>query len=76
MILPTKSIKPVDSLFCMASYVLQRLSGGGVHFDKLFDDVNEVYPKKITLEALVYCLDMLYLIDKVELKNEIIKAKF
>ena len=77
MILPTKIVKPVDSLYCMSAYAIEQLKGKeGMGFDDLLDELNNVYPKKITIEKMQQCLDFLFIIGKLELENETIKAIF
>jgi hypothetical protein len=77
MILPTKIVKPVDSLYCISAYVIEQLkSYGNMDFDDLLDRLNTVYPKKITIEKMQQCLDFLFIIGKLELENETIKAIF
>jgi threonyl-tRNA synthetase len=77
MILPTKIVKPVDSLYCMSAYAIEQLkSNGSMDFDDLLDELNNVYPKKITIEKMQQCLDFLFIIGKLELENETIKAIF
>jgi hypothetical protein len=77
MILPTKIVKPVDSLYCISAYVIEQLKiYGNMDFDDLLDRLNTVYPKKITIEKMQQCLDFLFIIGKLELENETIKAIF
>ncbi|EHU5127063.1 hypothetical protein RAX57_003069 [Vibrio parahaemolyticus] len=77
MILPTKVLKPVDSLYCISAYVVEILQGtDGVDFDALLDELNHVYPIEISIEKLQYCLDFLFILGKLELENETLKAVF
>ncbi|KJG19291.1 hypothetical protein UB37_19075 [Photobacterium iliopiscarium] len=77
MILPTKVVKPIDSLYCISAYVVELISSrNGVGFDDLLDDLNLIYPKAVTLETLQQCLDFLFILGKVELEDEIIKTTF
>lgn len=77
MILPTKIVKPVDSLYCISAYVIEQLKNyGNMGFDELLDRLNIVYPKKITIEKMQQCLDFLFIIGKLELEDETIKAIF
>jgi hypothetical protein len=77
MILPTKVLKPVDSLYCISAYVVEVLQGtDGVDFDVLLDELNRVYPIEISIEKLQYCLDFLFILGKLELENETLKAVF
>ncbi|EJH67136.1 hypothetical protein VCHE25_1091 [Vibrio cholerae HE-25] len=47
-----------------------------VEFNDLLDLVNQSYPKPVTIEKLQQCLDFLFIIGKLELKNETFKAVF
>ncbi|ASU21459.1 MULTISPECIES: ABC-three component system middle component 6 [Vibrio] len=77
MILPTKVLKPVDSLYCISAYVVEILQGtDGVDFDVLLDELNHAYPIEISIEKLQYCLDFLFILGKLELENETLKAVF
>lgn len=70
--MPTKIIKPVDSIFSISAYVIKTLEINDMSMDELFQEVNEIYYKEISLDKLVLSLNFLYLINKIELKNEII----
>ncbi|MEZ8311272.1 ABC-three component system middle component 6 [Vibrio splendidus] len=75
MILPTKVIKPVESLYCISAYVVDILiTNGGLDFDDLLDSLNQIYPIEITIEKLQYCLDFLFMLGKLELENETLKT--
>ena len=72
MLMPTKIIKPVDSLFSISAYVLKVLHGQNLNIDKLHDEVNKVYYKKISLEKIILSLNFLYITNKVRIENETI----
>ena len=72
MLMPTKIIKPVDSIFSISAFVLKALESNDMRIDELIEEVNKTYYKEISLDKLVLSLNFLYLINKVELKNEII----
>jgi len=77
MILPTKIVKPIDSLYCISAYITELLhSNEYMDFDDLLDKLNSIYPRKITIEKMQQCLDFLFIIGKLELENETIKAIF
>ncbi|MEM5503763.1 ABC-three component system middle component 6 [Shewanella frigidimarina] len=77
MILPTKVVKPIDSLYCISAYVIQLLSKyEAIDFDDLFDELNAIYPKNVSLERLQQCLDFLFIIGKLELEDETFKIIF
>lgn len=75
MIMPTKIIKPVDSLLSISATVLVILNNKRLTVDDLLEEVNRTYYKKISIDKLLLCVNFLYLIDKVEADNETIKAK-
>ena len=70
--MPTKIIKPVDSIFSISAFVIKALESNDMSMDELIEEVNKTYYKEISLDKLVLSLNFLYLINKVELKNEII----
>ncbi|MDX4069233.1 ABC-three component system middle component 6 [Aliarcobacter skirrowii] len=72
MLMPTKIIKPVDSIFSISAFVIKALEENDMNIDELIEEVNKVYYKRISLDKLILSLNFLYLINKVELKNEII----
>ncbi len=72
MVMPTKIIKPVDSIFSISAFVIKVLESNDMNLDELNEEVNKSYYKRISLDKLVLSLNFLYLINKIELKNEII----
>ena len=72
MLMPTKIIKPVDSIFSISAYVIKALETNDMNIDELFQKVNKTYYKEISLDRLILSLNFLYIINKIELKNEII----
>lgn len=76
MILPSKTVKPIDSLYCLSAYVVEILKEEDLEFNELLDLVNQSYPKTVTIEKIQQCLDFLFIIGKLELKNETFKAVF
>ena len=70
MLMPTKLIKPVDSIFSISAYVIKALEINAMNLDKLLEEVNTLYYKNIPLDKLMLSLNFLYLINKIELKNE------
>ena len=73
MILPTKTIQPVDSLLSISAFIIEILKEKELTLDDLFDEFNERYYKKITIEKLILSVDFLYMINKVMDNNAIIK---
>jgi len=72
MIMPTKVIKPVDSLISVSAIVIEILNENSMNIDDLLSEFNTRYYKKITIEKLILCLDFLFMIDKIKDENEII----
>ena len=72
MLMPTKIIKPVDSLFSISGYILKVLNGQNLNIDKLHNEVNKIYYKKVTLEKIILSLNFLYITDKIRIENETI----
>jgi hypothetical protein len=75
MILPTRSIKPIDSLFCIASYIIEEAKNKELTLDEIHKRLLKSYPKVITIETVILCINYLYIIGKLETQNEIIKIK-
>lgn len=75
MILPTKSIKPVDSLFCISSFIIEILKDGALAVDEVHRKLMSNYPKIISIETVISSINFLYIIGKVEMENETIKIK-
>jgi hypothetical protein len=76
MILPTKVLKPVDSLYCISAFVVEIMQSQqeGIEFDSLFDELNDIYSTEVSIERLQYCLDFLFIIGKLEIENETLKV--
>ena len=71
--MPTKIVKPVDSIFSISAYVIKILQEStSVDIDSLHEKINSTYYKKITFEQLLLSLNFLFIINKVDLKNETI----
>lgn len=76
MIMPSKTIKPIDSFINISSYIIQSLQVKELTIDEILNYVNKNHYRSINIEKLLLCLDLLYLINKIEIKNEVIKIKF
>jgi hypothetical protein len=75
MILPTKSIKPIDSLFCISSYIIELACNEQLTIDGIHSQLKNTYPAVITIETVILCINYLYIVGKLETDNEIIKIK-
>lgn len=73
MILPTKTIQPVDSLLSISALIIEILKEKEMTLDDLFDEFNKRYYKKIKIEKLILSVDFLYITNKVMDNNAIIK---
>ena len=76
MIVPSKTTPVIDSLICISAVILDILKLQNLQIDDLHEKLNIRYKKKVTIEKLILCLDFLYLIDKIEENNGIIRANF
>jgi hypothetical protein len=68
--MPTKVIKPVDSLLSLSSTIIEILNEKSMNIDELLSEFNARYYKKISIEKLILCLDFLFMIDKIKDENE------
>lgn len=75
MILPSKTVKPVDSIFCIAPFILSLIKDKEINLDELMELVNKTYPNKVSLEKFLLCLNFLFIVGKLEVNNEIVKIK-
>jgi len=75
MILPSKTIKPIDSIFCISSYVVKAIGSKELAIDEVYTKLIKIYPKKISMETLMLCFNFLFVIGKLESKNDIVKIK-
>lgn len=73
MIMPTKIIKPADSIISISAYILKILRNGSINTDSLLRELNTVYFKEITIEKMLLCLDFLFMIGKIRSDNDIIE---
>jgi len=72
MIMPTKIVKPADSLIVLSATIIEILQENSLNIDDLLLEFNNRYYKKITIEKLILSLDFLFMIDKIKDENEII----
>ena len=73
MIMPTKIVKPVDSIISISAYILKILKNGSINTDDLIRELNGVYFKEITIEKMLLCIDFLFIIGKIRSDNDIIE---
>lgn len=76
MILPSRTVKPVDSLFVIAAEIVGVVGKSKQHIDDTYSKLLEVYPKKVELEKFLLALNYLFITGKLEYQNEIIEIKF
>lgn len=75
MILPSKTIKPVDSLLYISSFVIKEMGNESLTVDEVLTKVNRSIQKKISIETLLLCFNYLYVVGKLESDNETVKIK-
>ncbi|MFS7312487.1 ABC-three component system middle component 6 [Rahnella rivi] len=69
--MPSKNIKPVDSIICTGAYVVDIVvNSGRLTFDELLSKLNIVYPKKLNSEHLALTINFLYMLGRVDIKND------
>lgn len=73
MILPTKTIQPVDSLLCISATIIEILNAKSLTIDDILYEFNKKYYKEISIEKLILALDFLYITGKIVNNNDIIK---
>jgi hypothetical protein len=73
MLMPTKIIQPVDSLFSISAFILKvMMLKEKMNIDEIYDEVNKIYYKKVSLEKIILSLNFLYIVDNVRIENEAI----
>lgn len=75
MILPSKIVKPAESLIYISSRILEVLYQSEMSVDEILEKINEDTKRKVTLKKVILGLNFLFIIDKIERKNEIIRIK-
>lgn len=73
--MPSKIVKPVDSIICISAYIIKLLKTENLHIDALYNNINDEYIKKISFEKYMLCLNFLYITNSIRIKNEIITVK-
>lgn len=73
MVMPTKIVKPVDSLIAISAYIIQTLKNKNMNVDDLLYALNQAYYKKIDIRKLLMCLDFLFMCGKIRNEDDVIK---
>ena len=73
MIMPTKIVKPADSIISISAYILKILKNGSINTDDLIKKLNEIYYKEISIEKMLLCLDFLFMIGKIRSDNDFVE---
>jgi hypothetical protein len=73
MLMPTKIIQPVDSLFSISAFILKVMAfQEKMNIDEIHEEVNKIYYKKVSLEKIILSLNFLFVVDKVRIEDEAI----
>lgn len=72
MILPTKTIQPVDSLVSISATILEILKIKTMSIDDLHEEFNTKYYKKISIEKLILAINFLFITNIIKDNDEII----
>ena len=75
MIVPTKVVKPNDSLGYIASEVIKQHGKGPLSVDDIWILVNKNSKISISMKKVILSINFLYMIDKIERENEVISIK-
>ena len=73
MIMPTKIVKPADSVISISAYILKILKNGSINTDDLIKKLNEIYYKEISIEKMILCIDFLFIIGKIRSDDDFIE---
>ncbi|WP_229932722.1 ABC-three component system middle component 6 [Campylobacter majalis] len=71
--MPTKIVKPADSIISISAYILKILKNGSINTDDLIKELNEIYCKELGIEKMLLCLDFLFIIGKIRSDNDVIE---
>ncbi|WP_366939710.1 ABC-three component system middle component 6 [Campylobacter concisus] len=71
--MPTKIVKPADSVISISAYILKILKNGSINTDDLIKKLNEIYYKEISIEKMLLCLDFLFIIGKIRSDDDFIE---
>lgn len=72
MILPSKTVLPVDSLISISSCIIEILHSNGMNVDELLMEVNKKYYKGISMRRLMLAINFLYITGRIKHTNGII----
>ena len=75
MILPTKTIQPVDSLISISAFILEILKTKSMTNDDLQEEFNRIYYKKVSIERLILAIDFLFITNNIKDSDEIITIR-
>ena len=71
MIMGDKIVKVEDAFITLGGYVLSILKEQSMSVDNLYIKFKEIYPKKnIDFNHFIYALDFLFMINKINIKND------
>tara|TARA_B100000700_G_scaffold306815_1_gene382434 strand:- start:204 stop:437 length:234 start_codon:yes stop_codon:yes gene_type:complete len=76
MIVPNRTVKPVDSLLTIGAVIIELLIEGESNVEDLYKSHIMKYEKKIDIEKFLLALNFLFVIGKIEYSDEVIKLKF
>jgi hypothetical protein len=73
--MPSKVIKPANSLIYISGKILAFIKSSDRSVDEIHKHINQIHPHKISIEKLFLCLDFLFITERIESENEVIKTK-
>jgi hypothetical protein len=75
MILPTKTIQPVDSLISISAFIIEILKAKSMTIDDIQEEFNRIYYKKVSIERLILAIDFLFITNNIKDSDEIITIR-
>lgn len=70
MIMGDKIVKVEDAFITIGGYILTLLNDKNMSVDLLYDNFLKIYPKKISFDDFTYTVDFLFMIKKIQIKND------
>ncbi|WP_456480107.1 ABC-three component system middle component 6 [Nautilia sp.] len=59
-----------DTLFVIGAEIIEIIRNKNLKIDKLHKELNKRYVKEISFDKMMYALDFLFILDKVEIKEK------
>ncbi len=70
MVMGNKIFNLEDTLFVIGAEIIEIIRNKNLKIDKLHKELNKRYVKEISFDKMMYALDFLFILDKVEIKEK------